>query len=1450
METDIATIHQESQINDLTMVNLQSSSNSQETLGNKQLRTSTQNRSISDYEFSNPENICVESVFIPFHENSIHQFQLLNQSSKILVVEKKDAFIKKITIQNLQGKRNFKEILIPRTDQVEEVLIFGNDQYIALQSMRKGSIKVYINNLKQLFDDYSQINTYLVQEQELKSLRKNYLRKFNHPTAQKIKLFTDEYILFYSDNTIDVQSWKHLMSYQLDETVKVSFQIEEIEEQDQKKQKNKKLSWKKRAFASQWLFGLIFNQKFQIINMHDSKLYLGFENFVAIFSINIEQQTWNSTLIMQNRCEFIQNSDINYKLKDENKIITILQVNSVTKQNQQISIQGLNNRYNSVNQSKLAPLVLDGIIYYAVEDEINKSIELIMIDTNTLHIINKITVDSIIKNIDICKTTKQIYISLEQEVKVIKPIFSSFFPQNYVKIPPRGFFQRISNEKIVFKNNYSREIQMVNPKRQDKIDLILIGSEDKKSNKNRAEQYQQFQFFNNNREVIFIAKNSVLKQGTYVQQVSPFKSGVPLMIDSQFAMKIYSVHYLSNSKIYCLRGTMIDLISYSYETKETSVKTILQLDDILKQYVLLFQMKSDSLIYAFIDYKNRKGRCSSIYQIKDEKSSLYCEIEDVWTYTFNNNYEIMFIFTNFRKLVAYDLVKKQYISSFYAEIPKIIGLSVDLSYNNDKNILAVVMGKELMIKMFYLDVNQNQELSIIHSICLNFKQDGHNCQVDRAVRDEEYRKARYLQFYSKIKQDDYQSRSLLSIDYFIEEQNANYPFLVEPFYKNGLLEQNILFDSVEVNMFTQTYNLFSDIDNQPIGFIQQLQTTDDFQRFQRLVHISDLDIINELKQNPNRLNMYLMYYQKVGNLFNIVAKRARVIQYLASVLAIKQKSEIPILMLISNKKSPLDVAINANDIKSVIALLEIVVKFQNNHVFNYLVDKNLISLIEMQINLNDYFESNLPVTKINNQTFPDLHVDDQTLILAVPLIQNPIEILEKYDEIFEGLLKQHTFNEHEKLTSIEYFLINLPVTLTKEPKKLMQVLSKSENIEIFEYLAVQAIIDFKWYQYTKQFFQKQFFIFLVFCFTYIFEVLYTLINVNRRENPIVDDRNPIVLYTFKAVSLIVLSYFIVYEIKQSRKQKGYLWEIWNFFDYSLIISYLTEIILEIVIQNNDAVVVIKVIIVALIFLKICFFLRIYNGFNFLVSMMSAVIIDLKYFVAFFVICIFQFGLIFVILFDAIEVEEYNGIHIFAYFVMAFRTSLGDFNVDSYKDQSQPLAIISWIIWIIAVMILNVMFMNFIIAVISESYEKVMQKLTAESYRVKVQMIVERELHFTDEQLLLNSLFPQYLLLRRPVTSNIDPKDDWQGFVKDLKYQIKVVSSRLRADLKQNLESIDKQVIDSNSRISEINYRLLDQDKQIQQIGSSLKLFIEEQRAKDNSIKELNATIAELVKKLN
>ncbi len=86
-------------------------------------------------------------------------------------------------------------------------------------------------------------------------------------------------------------------------------------------------------------------------------------------------------------------------------------------------------------------------------------------------------------------------------------------------------------------------------------------------------------------------------------------------------------------------------------------------------------------------------------------------------------------------------------------------------------------------------------------------------------------------------------------------------------------------------------------------------------------------------------------------------------------------------------------------------------------------------------------------------------------------------------------------------------------------------------------------------------------------------------------------------------------------------------------------------------------------------------------------------------------------------------------------------------------------------------------MNFIIAVISESYEKVMQRLVALSFMLKAEMIVERESMMSHEDKNNSEYFPQYLILRRAVGAGMNSQEEWQGFIKDIKQTLKITQQK-------------------------------------------------------------------------
>jgi hypothetical protein len=124
--------------------------------------------------------------------------------------------------------------------------------------------------------------------------------------------------------------------------------------------------------------------------------------------------------------------------------------------------------------------------------------------------------------------------------------------------------------------------------------------------------------------------------------------------------------------------------------------------------------------------------------------------------------------------------------------------------------------------------------------------------------------------------------------------------------------------------------------------------------------------------------------------------------------------------------------------------------------------------------------------------------------------------------------------------------------------------------------------------------------------------------------------------------------------------------VWNYFDFFLILVNLFNICIEVLATMVTLELILKSIMMILIFIKICFFLRISDGFSFLVSMLIGVFTDLKFFFIFYIMILILFSLIFHTLRLTLD-DNMMKLSVFGYLVMAYRTSLGDFQLDDYKD---------------------------------------------------------------------------------------------------------------------------------------------------------------------------------------
>lgn len=184
--------------------------------------------------------------------------------------------------------------------------------------------------------------------------------------------------------------------------------------------------------------------------------------------------------------------------------------------------------------------------------------------------------------------------------------------------------------------------------------------------------------------------------------------------------------------------------------------------------------------------------------------------------------------------------------------------------------------------------------------------------------------------------------------------------------------------------------------------------------------------------------------------------------------------------------------------------------------------------------------------------------------------------------------------------------------------------------------------------------------------------------------------------------------------------------------------------------------IVSIVVLLLCLVKTMFFFRIFLDFSYIVTMMIQVCIDLKVFNIFFLLLIIMFSLIFDIIdVDAAQQDEYKATGQFiGNFLQTFRLSLGDFDFSFLSEENSPhmdtkMHLLFWGIWMIMVLMTSLIFLNFIIAEVSNSYQNVKDELEALIYKERALMILEIENITRDHVIHENKqLFPKYFVIRK------------------------------------------------------------------------------------------------------
>lgn len=199
-------------------------------------------------------------------------------------------------------------------------------------------------------------------------------------------------------------------------------------------------------------------------------------------------------------------------------------------------------------------------------------------------------------------------------------------------------------------------------------------------------------------------------------------------------------------------------------------------------------------------------------------------------------------------------------------------------------------------------------------------------------------------------------------------------------------------------------------------------------------------------------------------------------------------------------------------------------------------------------------------------------------------------------------------------------------------------------------------------------------------------------------------------------------------------------------------------------------------------LKTFFFMRIVKKFSYIVTMINRVFVDLLVFLLFFVIQVTMFAQLFNVISppavwgtdeEDLENNEYRHIGMWmGNFLTVLRLSLGDFTFDplnepdeikgdcpeDVKESECPNVlnprkvdktqhILFWTVWILMVVFSSLVFLNFIIAEVSNSYHHVKQEINSLIYRERATLTQEAEDIMSENQKKDRKYFPKFFVIR-------------------------------------------------------------------------------------------------------
>eukprot|EP01049_Picozoa_sp_SAG25_P002616 SAG25_NODE_138_length_14172_cov_11.875364_14_plen_226_part_00 len=190
----------------------------------------------------------------------------------------------------------------------------------------------------------------------------------------------------------------------------------------------------------------------------------------------------------------------------------------------------------------------------------------------------------------------------------------------------------------------------------------------------------------------------------------------------------------------------------------------------------------------------------------------------------------------------------------------------------------------------------------------------------------------------------------------------------------------------------------------------------------------------------------------------------------------------------------------------------------------------------------------------------------------------------------------------------------------------------------------------------------------------------------------------------------------------------------------------------------------------------------------LIKIIIAIVYDLQYFIVVIVVLLIGFSAAFAISMPdnaAFDTGEPYGMGLLASGVLtSYLAMLGAFDIADYTNTE------STVFFAIFLFLILVIMLNLLIALMSDTFERVMESWVFEGRKMRIETIIEQELLMNDSE--NAAYFPAYLQVMRPVE---EASDEWAGVsgqISTVRDEVSVVTREV-ARVEQKVEAVEQKV---------------------------------------------------------